>query len=205
MINEQKDKSIIDIGCGNGYISIPYLTYNHVTFLDLSKNMLEETKRNIPEKLINNAEFCNTSIEKYNQKNNFDVVLLIGVLAHVENVENCISQISKLIKKKGICIVQVTNYDKFIAKTLITYSKFRKLIITPKSDYDTNIMSRDSVVNVFLKYGFSLIDEKSYFPSFPGFRFLTQKTRIKLLMKTYDTKLASIISSELLFKFTKTD
>lgn len=48
MINTVKGKKIIDIGCGNGYNSISYLESNCVTFLDLSKNMLEKTKKNIP-------------------------------------------------------------------------------------------------------------------------------------------------------------
>ena len=203
IINNVNDCEIIDVGCGNGIISIPYLESNKVTFLDLSKNMLDETKKNVPENLINNAKFHNTSIEKYVPDKNFDIVLLLGVLAHVENIETCIMKIAEISNNNCICIVQITNYDKLLAKILRAYSVIKKSIIKPMNDYDTNIMYRDSIVNIFLKFGFSLVDEKPYLPTFPGFRFLKQETRTKFLMKTYKSMIAKNIGSELLLKFKK--
>ena len=204
IIGNPINKNIIDIGCGDGYISIPYLVNNCVTFLDLSGNMLEEVKKNIPVHLINNAEFYNISVEKYSTIKTYDIVLVLGVLAHVENIENCILHISKLTKKNGTCIVQITNSDKYIAKIIRGYSKFKKTINITSGNYETNIIKRYTILDTFLRFGFTLIDEKPYFPTFPGFRFLKHEKRIKFLMKTYNTKLASTLGSELILKFIKT-
>jgi len=56
-IGEIKDKNILDIGCGNGELTLGYLKDNTITFLDLSSEMLLEVQKNIPPDHKENARF----------------------------------------------------------------------------------------------------------------------------------------------------
>lgn len=204
LIGTVKQKNIIDIGCGNGAISIPFLKSNHVTFLDFSMNMLEEAKNNIPINLIHKAEFINYDITFYNTSKKFDMAFLIGVLSHVDNVEMCVSKISKLLNENGICIVQITDSNKYLAKLLNVYYKVRKhFLFEPKMDYEMNVLNKDLITQTFSKFGFILNDIKYHLPSLPGFRFLPQKTRITFLMLIYKNKWISYFGPELILKFRK--
>ena len=200
MMKRVKGANIIDIGCGNGIISIPYLDYNKVTFLDFSENMIKAAKTNIPKSLKNNSNLINLNFEDYSPKIKFDIVLFLGVLAHVQNIDQCIDKISSMTKNNGICIVQITNHQKLIAKVL---GFIRKLYSVSNSSYQNNITKRDSIVNHFSCYGFSLVTEKKYLSTFPGFRFISFKNQTNLLVKTYNTIISRIIGTELIIKFIK--
>ena len=204
MLPDIDNSEILDIGCGNGMITIPYLDNNSVTFLDLSKNMLDVAKQNIPKEQIDKATFFNTDIENFISRKKYRIIFLIGVLAHVNDVENAISTISKLTEANGICIVQITDFDKALAKFLNLYSKVKRRIMMQDHLYQTNIMNRRTIVNLFLKNGYEMADEQRYLPSLPGFRMISQKTKSKYLLRTYNTNMASNFGSELILKFKKT-
>lgn len=191
----------LDIGCGNGLISKPYLELNHITFLDLSEEMLKKAKENIPAEIFKNAEFFNSSIEDYESNKNFDIVLLLGVLAHVSDIESVISKVTKLTRGNGLCIVQITNYSNFIAKVLRLYSKFRQLFIKSKFEYSSNITRKVGIIQLFDKYGFSCISQKIYFPTFPGFRFIKREIRTKILFYLYKHRIFSKMGSEIILVF----
>ena len=198
-----KEKNIIDIGCGNGIISIPFLELNHVTFLDLSVNMLGEVKKVIPKNLIHKAEFINEDINYFKSIKKFDIVLLVGVLAHVQDVERCISKVSELLIENGTCIVQITNSNKIMARLLRLYSTLKNSIIKSKMMYNVNVLKEDFIESSFNKYGFSLLEKKYYLPTFPGFKLLSRNTRIGFLSVCYKTRWISRFGSEIIFKFNK--
>ncbi len=200
MINRVKGFDIIDIGCGNGIISIPFLKFNQVTFLDWSSNMINAVKRNIPRNLINNSILINSKFENYIPKNKFDVVLFLGVLAHVNEIDQCIEKIASMTKKNGICIVQITNHQNFVSKIL---AFIRRLYYLGNFYYESNITKRNTIVKSFLNCGFLLEIEKKHLSTFPGFRFLSFKSQTNLLVKTYNTIISRIIGTELILKFIK--
>jgi 2-polyprenyl-3-methyl-5-hydroxy-6-metoxy-1,4-benzoquinol methylase len=204
MLGEINGSEIIDIGCGNGIVSIPFLKNNHVTFLDISENMLGKVREDILPGLMKNADFINTPIEELKTEKSFDLILLLGVLAHVRDIKLCALKIGEISRKGGICIIQITDDSKGIAKLLRFYRRAKKLFLKPAFVYNSNVLNKKSIEQIFLKYGFSLIDERRYLPTFPGFRFLKQETRTKFLMKTHKMNFAKKSGPELILKFVKT-
>src|SRR5215469_7895103 len=73
-------KDILDIGCGNGAVSLPLLNaQRHLTLLDLSPNMLAIARSRIPAELVANAEYVNGDFLATEFKpHSFDLVICLG-------------------------------------------------------------------------------------------------------------------------------
>ncbi|HMT10608.1 MAG TPA: methyltransferase domain-containing protein [Ignavibacteria bacterium] len=98
---------ILDIGCGNGNISIALgsLGYN-VTGIDMDAATIENAKKN---NKFKNVEFKVLNANDITPGTKFDAVVCSEVLEHLSNPELLVEQIGKLLKKDGIFLATVPN------------------------------------------------------------------------------------------------
>ncbi len=91
--------SILDIGCGDGSVTIPLLSgSNSLTLLDLSDKMLEVAKNNVPADLLDRVKFLNEDVcQAALRAHSYDLIVCVGVLAHVESPEALISRVCQLV------------------------------------------------------------------------------------------------------------
>tara|TARA_B100001027_G_scaffold204847_1_gene167283 strand:- start:295 stop:1020 length:726 start_codon:yes stop_codon:yes gene_type:complete len=116
-INPFNELKILDIGCGGGLISEPMARLGaNVTGIDASKKNIQIAKVHSKE---NNLEinYINSSPEKLKERENFDIILNLEIIEHVEDVELYISSCSKLLKKNGLMFTATLN------RTVISYLK----------------------------------------------------------------------------------
>jgi 2-polyprenyl-6-hydroxyphenyl methylase/3-demethylubiquinone-9 3-methyltransferase len=110
-----KSIKILDIGCGGGLLSEPISRLGaEVTAIDASKKNIEVAKLHAKKNNLNINYIC-TSPEKLKMKKQFDVILNMEIVEHVENVNFFLKSCSKLLKKNGIMFVATLN------KTLKSY------------------------------------------------------------------------------------
>ena len=84
LLGDVRGRSILDIGCGDGSISRQFLSEsNQLTLLDLSKNMLQVAQNTTPQEYLHRTRFINNDFIQCGFVDEFDVVLCLGVLAHV--------------------------------------------------------------------------------------------------------------------------
>src|SRR5437588_12945296 len=107
-VGDYQFNSILDIGCGSGAISLPLLRQNnHLTLLDVSSNMLSIARSSIPPGLAGNVETINEDFMHAELPSQaYDLVLCIGVLAHVDSPAAVIAKMVSLLKPGGSIIVQ---------------------------------------------------------------------------------------------------
>ena len=106
---------ILDIGCGGGLLSEPICRLGaKVTAIDASKKNIEVAKLHAKKSDLKINYIC-TSPEKLKIKDQFDVILNMEIVEHVENVDLFLKSCSKLLKKNGIMFVATLN------KTLKSY------------------------------------------------------------------------------------
>ena len=111
-----KNINILDVGCGGGLISIPMKRLGaNVVGIDASLKNINVAKTYSREKNLKIKYIC-SSPEKLKIKKKFDVLLMLEIVEHVDNINLFIKQSSKFLKKNGLMFVATLN------KTLKSYA-----------------------------------------------------------------------------------
>ena len=110
-----KNIQILDIGCGGGLISVPMKKLGaNVVGIDASQKNINVAKI-YSKKNNHQIKYICSSPEKLKIKKKFDVVLMLEIIEHVDDVNLFIKKSSKLLKKNGLMFVATLN------KTLKSY------------------------------------------------------------------------------------
>jgi len=146
-----KGIKILDVGCGGGVLSIPLARLGaNVTAIDLGKENIEAAQdKAFKEKL--HIDFVCTEVEQFALKHmeEFDIVLCFEVLEHVQDPELFISNLAKLVKKRGLVILSTINRNlksRFLAIGMAEYV----LRMLPKHTHNYNKFIKPSEIN---RYG----------------------------------------------------
>jgi 2-polyprenyl-6-hydroxyphenyl methylase/3-demethylubiquinone-9 3-methyltransferase len=106
---------ILDIGCGGGLLSEPMCRLGaKVSGIDASEKNISIAKLHAKKSNLDINYVC-TSPENFKTKSQFDVILNMEIVEHVEDVDFFLKSCSKLLKKNGIMFVATIN------KTLKSY------------------------------------------------------------------------------------
>jgi 2-polyprenyl-6-hydroxyphenyl methylase/3-demethylubiquinone-9 3-methyltransferase len=112
-----KNLKILDIGCGGGLISEPMSRLGaNVTGIDASSRNIEVAKLHAKKNNLN-ITYINTVPENLKLQNQFDIILNLEVVEHVENLDLYLSSCFGLLKQKGIMFTATIN------RTLTSYVK----------------------------------------------------------------------------------
>ena len=105
----KENRSILDIGCGGGLVCEPLSRLGaKVTGIDASYKNIEVAKIHAKRNNLK-INYLNTSPEKKDLNEKFDVVLNLEVVEHVENLDLFLKSASQLLKKNGIMFVATIN------------------------------------------------------------------------------------------------
>jgi len=160
---------ILDIGCGDGSVSVPLLNpQRELTLLDLSANMLSVAQSNVPSNLKQhvhpiNQDFLSANLEPHS----FDVVICLGLLAYVDSPKNVIDRIAQLLRPDGVVIIQSTDAAGFLSRVGVSYRRILEALGRIKYRYA--LTTKDQVVQMFAAHGFMLSEIYKYsLPGLPG-------------------------------------
>jgi 2-polyprenyl-6-hydroxyphenyl methylase/3-demethylubiquinone-9 3-methyltransferase len=112
-----KNIKILDIGCGGGLISEPMSRLGaNVTGIDASSKNIKVAKLHAKKNNLK-INYLNTVPENLDQQNEYDIILNLEVVEHVENLDLYLSSCYKLLRKNGIMFTATIN------RTLSSYVK----------------------------------------------------------------------------------
>ncbi len=114
-LNDFKDKTFVDIGCGSGLFSLAAyrLGAKKIISLDVDEDsvacckILRKKEENITHWQVVTGDALNK--EEIISLGKFDIVYSWGVLHHTGNMWSAISNVSELVKKKGIFYLAIYN------------------------------------------------------------------------------------------------
>jgi len=111
-----KNLKILDIGCGGGLLSEPMSRLGaNVTGIDASEKNIKIANAHLKKSKLKINYICASPESLKITKEQFDVILNMEIVEHVEDVELFIKKSSELLKKKGLMFIATLN------KTLKSY------------------------------------------------------------------------------------
>ncbi len=115
-----ENADILDVGCGDGAISRQFFSpTNHLTLLDFSAAMLDLARAQAPSALADRADYVLANfLDHPPLPRRYDLILVIGVLAHVSSLDEAFATVARLLKPGGRVILQFTDDDRWSGRAL---------------------------------------------------------------------------------------
>ena len=165
--NTKKDETnflqglnILDIGCGGGLISEPMARLGaNVTGIDASEKNIDIAKLH-SEKNNLKIRYLNTSPEKLDSFEKFDIILNLEIVEHVENVNLYIKSCYRLLKKNGLMFTATLNrsFSSYIKAIIAAEYILRWL---PIGTHDWNkFIKPEELEKILLEENFSTVNIK---------------------------------------------
>jgi SAM-dependent methyltransferase len=163
---------IVDLGCGDATISAQFLGgTNRLTLVDLADAMLAASRRNVPESARQRVSYIRDDFLLRDFDRRFDLVLCVGVLAHVESVERAIRKVATLCAAGGRCVLEYTDCSSALGRFQHAYTRaHRRVWSTP--GYVTNRIAEGRIAELTAEAGLRKVDQIRYSLLLPGMRHL---------------------------------
>jgi len=188
MVGNLTPARILDIGCGDGSLSLQLLKgQTRLVLLDLSEQMLAEARANVPAELGGNVEaLCGDLMSTELEPGGFDLILCMGVLAHVDSPADFIRKVCSLLRPGGSAVVTVSCGRHFFGRMRKLYLNLRDAIKQPL--YRVKWLAASDVIAAFASHGVRVAKSFRYnFPA-PGMdRMLTNDRLYRAIRKRHGT------------------
>nr|CAD7413642.1 unnamed protein product [Timema poppensis] len=104
-----KELSLLDVGCGGGILSESMARVGiNVVGIDVCEENIKVAQSHA-KKVGLNVEYMHTSIEELSNDKKYDVVLLMEVVEHVDNLEFFMRRAIELLKPEGLIFISTIN------------------------------------------------------------------------------------------------
>jgi SAM-dependent methyltransferase len=153
---------VLDLGCGDGSISRPLLGFgNELTLVDFSPKMLDRARAALPASAA--VSFVHADVREYVPTGAFDVVLCVGLLAHVAPVDSVIARVSQALRLGGLAVIQITDDATPLGRLLNRYYHRRQ-----RSGYRLTTTRRCDLIAAARRHGLMPLQTRRYGLLMPG-------------------------------------
>ena len=180
--------TILDIGCGDGCISVPLVNHhNHLTLLDFSSSMAALARSRVPPELAGNVDVRNEDFMKASfGASRFTLIICLGVIAHVDSAANFFGKVSSLLAPGGHVIFEFTDAYHFGGRISRLIGKTRELVAPPRSS--VQLFAFKDIVSLLAERRLEVVSSFRYgVLPIPGLTFLGQGTVSHLTRSLYGT------------------
>lgn len=177
---------VLDMPCGTGDISLPFLNrFTRLTLMDFSHNMIATAREKTPEQQRSKVDFIRSDFYDHDFGNRrFDLVLNIGILAHIRDPWKFLRRSIDLVKPGGYLILQNTDADHPFAKLIFSYLWLRRAV--GKDKYALNKVSEKKLLREVESRGLDLVASFHYNQSFLGMsRLFGNETKYRMTRRYF--------------------
>ncbi len=194
------DAQVLDLGCGDGSISRPLLARgNQLTLVDFSPRMLESARAATPSG--SPVQFVHSDIMTFTPERAYDVVICVGVLAHVPSVAGALTQIRRALRPGGRAIIQITDDTSALGRLLNLYYSIRR---SRSSDYRLNVITRAELLDQSRHNDLTEVSMRRYGALIPGLGHLPRGWEEGIEHAFATRRRLSTVAAELIVLFTTT-
>jgi ubiquinone/menaquinone biosynthesis C-methylase UbiE len=177
-----KPENILDIGCGDGSLSLPLLTEsNHITFLDRSKSMLDLVSSRIPGGWASRISLLNMDfMDAQFGEQKFDLIICVGVMAYIADRRSFVRKTASLLRSGGTMIIECSDGAHFYTKVNRLYEAIR--VKLGGADFPTTARPASELTALLKEFAFEQHGVFRYsLPPYALRRFLTQGVSYHLI------------------------
>jgi ubiquinone/menaquinone biosynthesis C-methylase UbiE len=151
----QPDMEVLEFGCGTGSTAISHAPYvKHIHALDISSKMIEIAQGKADANNVENVTFERSTIDEFNVSDqSLDAVLGLSILHLLDNKEEIIAKVHKMLKPGGIFITSTVCLGDTMMRFLgfvVPIGKFLGLIPLVK------VFTRKDLQQSFTEAGFEI-------------------------------------------------
>jgi ubiquinone/menaquinone biosynthesis C-methylase UbiE len=164
----RRQTTVLDLGCGDGSISLGACpSAEKIVLVDRSAAMLSRAREQGG--LVQaHVEYVNSDILSYTSSVRGDVVLAVGVLAHVVPFEAVVERAAFFTRRGGVCVLQVTDSDHLLAQLIGVYQRGRARLLNDDNAYVPRPLTFRQVHEAARVVGLRLVAVRRFMPSLPG-------------------------------------
>ena len=180
-IGDAQFDEVLDMPCGTGDITLPLLSqFEHLTLMDFSSNMVELARKNTPAEFSNRVTYHTTDFYDHHFGNKqYDLVVCLGILAHIERPFDFLASIEKLVKPGGLLVLQNTDSHHWFSRFIYFYLALKRLV--GKDKYRLNTIPAKELLAKMDDMNFELQSGFGYNQSFLGLsRLFSNSLKYKL-------------------------
>lgn len=194
---------IVDVGCGDARCSLQFLApSSHLTLVDLAPAMLSIAASRIPPGLEANTTLVENTLEAFSPPSAFDLVICLGVLAHVPDVRAAVRKLAELTRPGGAVLVQLTDHEEVLSLVNDAFHRFKRLVMSDPG-YTIQRPRVADVVAWAEDAGLRLSATRQYWVLPPLAGRLPEETGLDLLHRLYESPRASRFGTEKLLLLTR--
>lgn len=195
VIGEEYSKSILDLGCGDGSISMQFNLASSVVLVDPSHGMLGLATQKIAATKASNVVTVNTTVEDFSSEKSYDLVLGIGILAHVDNWVEAIEKISSLIVSGGTAVLQISDSSRPLTRIQRQFNRTGKRKL--------NCIDANELVRIGRSFDLELVQKVRYGLMIPGMGLCPNDLLFRYMSWTVNNPIVEKFCSEVIMFFKK--
>ncbi|MGO8675836.1 MAG: class I SAM-dependent methyltransferase [Limisphaerales bacterium] len=134
MLGDSRFQDALDIGCGDGSISLPLLGPGaRLTLLDMSEEMLVIASSRVPECFkaqvkTRQGNFLELELEP----EGYDTIFCLGVLAYVDSSKPLIEKLAALLKPGGRLFIECTDSTHPVSVLIRAYGRLARPVLSSR-------------------------------------------------------------------------
>ncbi|KMT20906.1 malonyl-ACP O-methyltransferase BioC [Clostridium cylindrosporum] len=165
MINKSDIKTILEIGCGTGNLTNMLLDkFRNVslTVMDLSEKMLDETRKNISVRNLENIEFICHDGETCELNKKYDLIISNATFQWFNSLEESIKKYIDLLNENGQLLISTFGEDTFIELEKSGIKAARELNVEHNFKLRRSFVGIDEIENIIKNQNinYKVVDEK---------------------------------------------
>jgi 2-polyprenyl-3-methyl-5-hydroxy-6-metoxy-1,4-benzoquinol methylase len=100
-----ENASVLEVGCGTGWLSSRLTEFGIVTGVDLGKEIIDAAKKEHPEIDFRSGDIHTVDLPLHS----FDVIVTLETFSHVPDQEAFVRRLAALLKPKGVLLLTTQN------------------------------------------------------------------------------------------------